>query len=91
MREHRPTRELILDMDSSVSETYGEQGGTAYNGHFGCPCCHPLFCFIKSGAKGVCHARQVVFQMAEVAVPRELFRTILERIGRLRVAIAMSG
>jgi hypothetical protein len=35
-------------------------------------------------AKVVRHSRKIVFQMAEVAVPRELFQTILERIGRLR-------
>jgi hypothetical protein len=46
---------------------------------------------IKIGAKVVRHSRQVIFQMAEVAVPRELFQTILERIGRLRLATAMSG
>jgi len=45
LRERQPMRELILDMDSSVSETYGGQEGTAYNGHFGCTCYHPLFCF----------------------------------------------
>ena len=49
LREHQPMRELILDMDSSVSETYGEQEGTAYNGHFGCTCYHPLFCFNQFG------------------------------------------
>ena len=36
---------------------------------------------IKIGAKVVRHARYVTFQMAEVAVPRELFAAILERIG----------
>lgn len=36
LRKRQPMRELILDMDSSVSETYGEQEGTAYNGHFSC-------------------------------------------------------
>jgi hypothetical protein len=46
---HQPLRELILDMDSSVSETYGEQEGSAYNGHFGCTCCHPLFLFNQFG------------------------------------------
>lgn len=35
--------------------------------------------------KVVRHAGYVVFQMAEVAVPRELFVKILERIGRLRL------
>ena len=33
LRERQPMRELILDLDRSVSETYGEQEGTAYNGH----------------------------------------------------------
>jgi len=45
LRERKPRRELILDMDSSVIETYGEQEGTAYNGHFDCTCYHPLSCF----------------------------------------------
>jgi len=40
---------------------------------------------VKIGAKIVTHARYVTFQMAEVAVPRELFREILRRIDRLRV------
>ena len=39
---------------------------------------------IKIGAKIVRHGRYVVFQMAEVAIPRELFADILRRIDRLR-------
>ncbi len=39
---------------------------------------------IKIGAKVVTHARYVAFQMPEVAIPRGLFRAILERIRRLR-------
>ena len=35
---------------------------------------------IKIGAKVVRHAKYVTFQIAEVAVPRELFARILERI-----------
>ena len=46
---------------------------------------------IKIGAKVVRHSRQIVFQMAEVAVPRELFRAILEGIERLRLATVLSG
>ena len=38
----------------------------------------------KIGAKVVAHARYTVFQMAEVAVPRDLFRRILEMIDDLR-------
>ncbi len=36
-------------MDSSVSETHGRQEGSEYNGHFGCTCYHPLFCFNQFG------------------------------------------
>ena len=46
---------------------------------------------IKIGAKVVCHSRQVIFQMAEVAVPRQLFRDILRAIERLRLATAPPG
>ena len=40
---------------------------------------------IKIGAKVVTHARYVIFQMAEVAAAKQLFRVILERIRRLRL------
>ena len=40
---------------------------------------------IKIGAKVVRHAKYVTFQMAEVAVPRELFAAILDRIQRFGV------
>ena len=43
---------------------------------------------VKIGAKVVTHAKYLVFQLAEVAVPRKLFAVILERIGRLRLACA---
>ena len=33
IRQRRATKKLILDMDSSVSETYGQQEGALYNGH----------------------------------------------------------
>ncbi len=38
----------------------------------------------KIGAKIVRHGRYVTFQLAEVAVPRELFRNILSLIDDLR-------
>jgi Transposase DDE domain group 1 len=46
---------------------------------------------IKIGAKVVCHARYIIFQLAEVAVSRELFAIILRRIGRLRLLVEQSG
>jgi Transposase DDE domain group 1 len=39
----------VLDMDSSASETHGAQEGSAYNGHYGCTCYHPLFVFNQFG------------------------------------------
>jgi hypothetical protein len=39
---------------------------------------------VKIGAKVIAHARYTVFQMAEVAVPRDLFRRILDLIDELR-------
>ena len=39
---------------------------------------------IKIGAKIVNHGRYVTFQMAEVAVPRQMFQEILSLIARLR-------
>ena len=44
---------------------------------------------VKIGAKVVAHAKYLVFQLAEVAVPRKLFAVIVERIGRLRLACAL--
>ena len=45
VHQRRPPKTIVLDMDSSESPTYGEQEGSAYNGHFGCTCYHPLFVF----------------------------------------------
>jgi len=44
-------------MDSSESPTYGEQEGSAYNGHFGCTCYHPLFVFNQLGDVERCALR----------------------------------
>ncbi|MEO0586894.1 MAG: hypothetical protein AAF078_04560 [Planctomycetota bacterium] len=37
---------------------------------------------VKIGAKMVCHARYVTFQLAEVGIPCGLHRAILQRIRR---------
>jgi Transposase DDE domain group 1 len=50
-------RIVILDMDSSESPTHGEQEGSAYNGHFGCTCYHPLFVFNQFGDLERCALR----------------------------------
>ena len=49
VHDRRPPKMIILDMDSSVSPTYGDQEGSAYNGRFGCTYYHPLFVFNQFG------------------------------------------
>jgi Transposase DDE domain group 1 len=57
VHRRRPPRTIVLDMDSSESPTYGEQEGSAYNGHFGCTCYHPLFVFNQLGDVERCALR----------------------------------
>jgi hypothetical protein len=57
VHDRRPPKMVVLDMDSSVSPTYGDQEGSAYNGHFGCTCYHPLFLFNHMGDLERCRLR----------------------------------
>jgi hypothetical protein len=57
VHQRRPPKMIVLDMDSSESPTYGEQEGSAYNGHFGCTCYHPLFVFNQFGDVEQCVLR----------------------------------
>ena len=52
-----PPKAIVLDMDSRVSPTHGDQKGTAYNGHFACTCYHPLFVFNQFGDLERCTLR----------------------------------
>lgn len=53
----KPQSVIVLDMDSSVSKTHGAQENSAYNGHFGCTCYHPLFLFNQFGDLERCALR----------------------------------
>jgi hypothetical protein len=57
LRQRRSPKTIVLDMDSSESPTYGEQEGSAYNGHFACLCYHPLFIFNQFGDVERCALR----------------------------------
>ena len=48
---------IVLDMDSSVSPTHGDQEGSAWNGHFDCTCYHPNFLFNQFGMLERCSLR----------------------------------
>ena len=53
----RPPRGVVLDMDSSVSPTHGEQEMSVWNGHHECACYHPLFVFNQFGDLERCALR----------------------------------
>ena len=48
---------IVLDMDSSVSPTHGDQEGATWNGHFDCTCYHPNFLFNQFGMLERCALR----------------------------------
>src|SRR6516165_6637832 len=51
------SRDIVLDMDSSVSPTHGEQEMSVWNGHYACTCYHPLFVFNQFGDLDRCALR----------------------------------
>jgi integrase len=53
----RPPRGIVLDMDSSVSPTHGEQENSVWNGHHACAYYHPLFVFNQFGDLERCDLR----------------------------------
>jgi hypothetical protein len=73
----RPPKIIVLDMDSSESPTYGAQDGSAYNGHFGCTCYHPLFVFNQLGDLERCTLRPGNFHSA--AGWREVLEPVIAR------------
>jgi len=90
-------KKLILDLDSSQSPVHGQQEGSAYNGHFGCDCYHPLFCFNQEGdlegamlREGNVHSAQNWRRLLEPIVTRYRERSI-RRFFRADAAFARPG
>ena len=53
----RPPHGIVFDMDSSESQTHGEQEMSVWNGHYACTCYHPLFVFNQFGDLERCALR----------------------------------
>jgi len=79
VHQRKPLKQLILDLDSSVSETYGRQQGTAYNGHFKCLCYHPQFLFNQFG-----DLESVMLRRGNKASAKYWRRVLLPVIARYR-------
>lgn len=80
---------MVLDMDSSVSPTYGDQEGTAYNGHFGCTCYHPLFLFNHMGDLERCSLRPGNVHSADGW--RDVLEPVVERYKERQVRLYFRG
>lgn len=74
VHQRRAPKMIVLDMDSSESPTYGEQEGSAYNGHFACTCYHPLFVFNQFG-----HVERCVLRSGNVH-SADGWRAVLEPV-----------
>jgi hypothetical protein len=66
--KHRSRKRVVLDMDSSVSPTHGDQESSVWNGHFGCTCYHPLFVFNQFGDLERCALRAGNVHSADAAL-----------------------
>ncbi|MGB0823503.1 MAG: IS1380 family transposase [Alphaproteobacteria bacterium] len=89
VHDRKPPKAVVLDMDSSVSPTYGDQEGTAYNGHFGCTCYHPLFLFNHMGDLERCRLRSGNVHSA--AGWRDVLEPVVERYKERKVRLYFRG
>jgi len=89
VHDRRPPKKVVLDMDSSVSPTYGDQEGAAYNGHFGCTCYHPLFLFNQMGDLERCALRSGNVHSAHGW--RDVLVPVVERYKERRVRLYFRG
>jgi hypothetical protein len=85
----RPPDGIILDLDSSESPTFGQQEGSAYNGHFRCTCYHPLFLFNQFGDLERCALRPGNVHSAEDW--REVLEPVIARYRGRDLALYFRG
>ena len=89
VHDRKSPKDVVLDMDSSVSPTYGDQEGTAYNGHFGCTCYHPLFLFNHMGDLERCRLRPGNVHSADGW--RDVLEPVVERYKERKVRLYFRG
>jgi hypothetical protein len=87
--EHRNYKSIVLDMDSSVSPTHGDQEKSVWNGHYGCTCYHPLFVFNQFGDLERCTLRAGNVHSADGWM--EVLSPVVARYKRQSVAIQFRG
>ena len=68
---------------------FGDQEGTAYNGHFGCTCYHPLFLFNQFGDLERCRLRPGNVHSADGW--RDVLEPVVERYKATKVRLYFRG
>ena len=89
VHQRRPPDGIILDVDSSESPTFGQQEGSAYNGHFRCTCYHPLFVFNQFGDLERCALRPGNVHSAEDW--RDVLEPVIARYRERDLALHFRG
>src|SRR5688572_1918980 len=89
VHRRRPPDGIILDMDGSESPTFGQQEGSAWNGHFRRACYHPLFVFNQFGDLERCALRPGNVHSAEGW--REVLEPVMARYRGRGLALYFRG
>ena len=77
------------DVRRLLATTDGDQEGTAYNGHFGCTCYHPLFLFNQFGDLERCRLRPGNVHSANGW--RDVLEPVVERYKATKVRLYFRG
>jgi len=87
--KRRPLGRVVLDMDSSVSPTHGDQEGSVWNGHFVTTCYHPIFVFNQYGDLERCALRRGNVHSADGW--EAVFKPVIARYQSTATCIAFRG
>jgi hypothetical protein len=80
---------VVLDMDSAVSPTHGDQEGSVWNGHFVTTCYHPIFVFNQYGNLERCVLRRGNVHSADAW--ETVLKPVIARYQATATSIAFRG
>jgi len=85
----RPRDRVVLDLDSSVSPTHGDQEGSVWNGHYVTTCYHPIFVFNQYGDLERCALRRGNVHSADAW--EAVLKPVIARYQATATSIAFRG
>jgi len=87
--KRRKRGRIVLDMDSSVSPTHGDQEGSVWNGHYVTTCYHPIFVFNQYGDLERCALRRGNVHSADAW--ETVLKPVIARYQATATSIAFRG